>query len=151
MTNTSTRHIVLIDDDSDDFNVLAFILEDIKANVRITSLSDTEDFIEKLKTDMPDMIFLDLAIPKKSGFECLQEISRDEQLKFIPVVVYTGSRNAQEVAKAYQLGASLYVQKPSSYSEFVRTMEKTLSLDLKVPQYVNGRSIKTCESQATGV
>lgn len=134
MTNTSTRHIVLIDDDSDDFNILSFILEDIGANVRISSLPETESFIQKLKSDLPDLIFLDIAIPKKCGLECLLEIRKDPELAHIPVVVYTDSRNPQEIKKAYQLGASLYVQKPTTYSEYVQTIKKTLALDLKIPQ-----------------
>jgi CheY-like chemotaxis protein len=140
MINTSTRHIVLIDDDSDDFNVLCFILEDIKANVRISCVSETEGFIQKLRSDIPDLIFLDLAIPKKCGFECLQELQREPELRAIPVIVYTDSRNPQEIQKAYDLGASLYVQKPSSYSEFVQTMKRTLSLDLKIPQNVTAQT-----------
>jgi CheY-like chemotaxis protein len=74
MTNTRSRHIVLIDDDADDYNVLNYIIEDIKADARVTSVTDTENFITRLKTDVPDVILLDLAIPKKSGFECLVEL-----------------------------------------------------------------------------
>ena len=134
MTNTLPRHIVLIDDDSDDFNVLNYIVEDIKANARITSVTDTENLPQQLKRDLPDLIFLDLAMPKKSGLDCLQEIRRDEELKDIPVIVYTDSVNTSEIGRAQKLGAFLYVQKPSSYSQFVKTISDILSLDPKIPQ-----------------
>jgi CheY-like chemotaxis protein len=151
MTNTSTRHIVLIDDDSDDFNVLSFILEDIKANVRVTSVTETEDLIDTLKMDMPDLILLDLAIPKKCGIECLQEVRTDLELRHVPVVVYTDSRNTQEIDRVYDLGASMYVQKPSTYREFVDTMEKILSIDLKVPQYGSGQPNVRSQTSAPAV
>ncbi len=134
MTNTFTRHLVLIDDDTDDFAVLSYIIEQINAGVRISAITETEHITERLLADPPDIILLDMAMPRKNGLECLLEIRENALLDQVPVVVYTDSRNEAEIACAYRYGASLYIQKPSSYSEFVETMRKTLALDLKIPQ-----------------
>jgi DNA-binding NarL/FixJ family response regulator len=134
MPNTNPRHLVLIDDDSDDFAVLSYIIEQMKVQVRISAITNTENIADSLLNDKPDLILLDMAMPRKNGLECLIEIRQHHELASVPVIVYTDSRNQQEIRKAYDHGASLYIQKPSSYKEFMETMRNVLSLDLKIPQ-----------------
>ncbi len=68
----------------------------------------------------PDLIFLDLHLPKKSGLEVLAEIKGHPRLKATPVVVVSGSANPSEVREAYQLHASCYIRKPDDLSEFLQ-------------------------------
>jgi two-component system, chemotaxis family, response regulator Rcp1 len=67
-----------------------------------------------------DLIFLDLHLPKKSGFEVLTEIKANPKLCVIPVVVISGSSNPAEIRKAYELHASCYVRKPDNLDDFLR-------------------------------
>ncbi len=67
----------------------------------------------------PDIIFLDLHLPKKSGLEVLEAIKADPKLAVTPVVIVSGSENPQEVREAYELHASCYVRKPSDLNQFL--------------------------------
>ncbi|MFL6449000.1 MAG: response regulator [Bryobacteraceae bacterium] len=68
----------------------------------------------------PDIIFLDLHLPKKSGLEVLKEIKANEQLRATPVVVVSGSDDPHEVREAYELHASCYIRKPNDLHQFLR-------------------------------
>lgn len=76
---------------------------------------------EKAYADQPqpDLIFLDLHLPRKSGLEVLAEIKADPTLKMTPVVVVSGSANPKEIREAYALHASCYVRKPDDLGEFL--------------------------------
>ncbi len=67
--------------------------------------------------DGPDLIFLDLNLPKRSGREVLEEIKKDSKLKFIPVVIFSSSSAPQDVSRAYELHANCYVTKPTDLDE----------------------------------
>jgi CheY-like chemotaxis protein len=71
----------------------------------------------------PDMIFLDLHLPKKSGFDVLLELKANPKLSAIPVVVISGSADPREIRKAYELHASCYVRKPDNLDEFLRFVQ----------------------------
>ncbi|MBV9762239.1 MAG: response regulator [Acidobacteriaceae bacterium] len=68
----------------------------------------------------PDVIFLDLHLPKKSGLEVLNEIKSNAQFKVIPVVVVSGSADPSEIRKAYELHANCYIRKPDDLHQFLR-------------------------------
>ena len=74
----------------------------------------------------PDLIMLDLNLPRKDGREVLAEIKKDDALKMIPVVVLTTSRAEQDILRSYQLSANCYITKPVDFNQFlevVRTIE----------------------------
>ncbi len=72
----------------------------------------------------PDLILLDLNLPKKHGFEVLKEIKSDLRLKSIPVVILTSSQAEQDVLKSYELYGNCFVTKPFELEEFVRAIQK---------------------------
>ena len=83
-------------------------------------------FLETRRQDgLPQLILLDLNLQKKSGFEMLQFVKRDEMLKRIPVIVLSSSQNPEDVAKAYDLHANCYLTKPATFEAFI-TVVKTL-------------------------
>lgn len=83
-------------------------------------------FLETRRQDgLPQLILLDLNLQKKSGFEVLQFVKRDEMLKRIPVIVLSSSQNPEDVAKAYDLHANCYLTKPATFEAFI-TVVKTL-------------------------
>ena len=97
---------------------------------QITALPDGEDALAYLRREpkyaghpYPDLIFLDLHLPKKSGLDVLSEIKANPKLTAIPVVVISGSADPSEVKQAYELHASCYVRKPSDLEEFLRFIQ----------------------------
>ncbi|MGE5498158.1 MAG: response regulator [Syntrophothermus sp.] len=70
-------------------------------------------------TQMPDMILLDLNLPKKNGREVLSEVKHDNLLKYIPIIVLTSSQSEKDIKTSYQLNANCYITKPVDYDEFI--------------------------------
>jgi CheY-like chemotaxis protein len=80
----------------------------------------------------PDMIMLDLNLPRKDGREVLQDIKNDDLLKTIPIVVMTTSRAEQDVLRAYQLNANCYINKPVDFNQFLEVVRAIESFWLYV-------------------
>jgi CheY-like chemotaxis protein len=77
------------------------------------------------KAARPDLVLLDLNLPKKNGFEVLYAIKSDPHLKTIPIYIFTGSESKDDIAKAYQLHVNGYIKKPNGFAEYVSFL-KTL-------------------------
>ena len=95
----------------------------------VRSLSNGDEALAYLRADSrstgqpyPDIIFLDLHLPKRSGLEVLEHIKADPKLSVTPVVVISGSENPHEVREAYRLHASCYVRKPDDLPQFLHFM-----------------------------
>ena len=125
-------------------NFRILIVEDNPADIRLTKVAiqkseigcqldvvkdgvEALNFLKKLgkysKVDLPDLILLDLNLPKKNGLEVLKEIKEDEDLKRISVVVLTISSNEEDLIKAYNLHANSYINKPLDIREFYTIVE----------------------------
>ena len=82
----------------------------------------------------PDLILLDLNLPKKPGFEVLREVKTHPDLKVIPVVILTSSKSEQDIVKSYELYSSGFVTKPSDFDEFVSAIHKIENFWLNLVQ-----------------
>lgn len=132
----STKNIFLTDDDADDCLLFSEALHEIYSEdeAHLTIASDGVKLMQALDESVPpppEVIFLDLNMPRKNGFECLDEIRRDPKLKDIPVVIYSTSSNNDIVNRTYQQGANYYICKPQSYNLLKRTIQFVLSFDGK--------------------
>lgn len=78
---------------------------------------------ESEDTPIPDLVLLDLNMPKMNGIEFLEQIKIDERFKSIPIVVLTTSDSEEDIAKSYNLHASSYIKKPVDFSQFVTTIK----------------------------
>jgi chemotaxis family two-component system response regulator Rcp1 len=132
MTNEeigSTVEILLVEDNPDDVDLTLEALKDAKMH---TSLHTVEDGVEALAflrkegkyshVPRPDLILLDLNLPKKDGREVLAEIKSDTDLQQIPVVVLTTSDAEEDIVKAYQLHANCYIKKPVDFDQFIKVV-----------------------------
>ena len=110
--------LFLIDDDPDDQHVFAEALSEIDTSVRLFTASNGLEALETLRqstTSLPDLIFLDLNMPKMNGKQFLKEIKNDPRLQHIPVVIYTTSSAKADKEESLQLGATGFIVKPDSY------------------------------------
>ncbi|MFQ6090834.1 MAG: response regulator [Candidatus Bipolaricaulia bacterium] len=121
--------ILLVEDDPNDVKLTerALSRSSVKSELFVTrDGQEALDFLYKqgqfADAPRPDLIFLDLKLPKVDGHEVLAKIKRDERLRRIPVIVLTISRREEDMVKAYDSGASGYIQKPVSSSEFIKVV-----------------------------
>jgi CheY-like chemotaxis protein len=115
--------ILLADDDEDDRALTRDALRDAYANSDLSTVGDGAEVLDYLRSrDRPDLILLDLKMPRMDGHEVLAAIKGDPALRSIPVIVLTSSRDAKDIASTYDLGASSYVTKPSGYADLVDVM-----------------------------
>ncbi|MBP4142019.1 response regulator [Flavobacterium sp. P4023] len=110
--------LLLADDDMDDRLFFQDAVEDLFSTTTLSTVSDGVELMEFLtnNTDqLPDVLFLDLNMPRKTGCECLLEIKCNEELKFIPVVIFSTSMDIDMVNKLYEMGAHYYIRKPGDF------------------------------------
>jgi CheY-like chemotaxis protein len=119
--------IVLADDDIEDREVFLEVLEEIAPHVEVIICEDGTKLMNHLyKKDvvLPDLIFLDLHMPKKDGNECLKDIRTDEAFKDIPIIIYSTSRNEEHIKSTFVNGANFYFPKCESFGELRLIMNK---------------------------
>lgn len=128
MKNIHTPFRILIaDDDSDDVQLTRDCFLENKLPVLINEVYDGQILMEHLKADtknLPQLILLDLNMPRKGGLEVLEEIKKDDTFRKIPVVIFSTSDAEKDIEKAYELGASCFVSKPNTLEEWCDKMNK---------------------------
>lgn len=134
MTDTITKNIFLTDDDPDDCLLFSEALQEIYSpeEAQLTITNDGVKLMQTLEEKVPpapQIIFLDLNMPRKNGFECLEEIRKDPKLKDIPVIIFSTTSNNDIVNRTYLQGANYYICKPQSYTLLKRTIQTVLSFD----------------------
>jgi two-component system, chemotaxis family, response regulator Rcp1 len=136
--------VLLVEDNPGDVRLTQEAFKDGRVMVHLTVAVDGVEAMEILKRNgphadkpRPDLILLDLNLPKKNGREVLEEIKVDEDLKRIPVIVMTTSKAEQDIYRAYNLNANCYVTKPVDLDEFlnvVRSIEDFWLTIVTLPQ-----------------
>ena len=131
--NFPPRNVFLADDDPDDRFLFEEALKEINDDTNVTMAYDGEHLMSILDTQAsphPEMIFLDLNMPRKNGFECLQEIRQKEKYNDIPVVVFSTSCQQDAIRQMYALGASYYICKPDSFQKLIKSINKIFSMNM---------------------
>lgn len=126
---TEVKNIYLADDDLDDCMLFREAILELSVKTKLTISNDGNQLmttLDKTVPPTPHVIFLDLNMPLKNGFECLSEIRQTEKLKNIPVVILSTTSNTDIIDKTYLLGANCYVTKPSSYALLIKVIETAL-------------------------
>jgi chemotaxis family two-component system response regulator Rcp1 len=123
--------LLLVEDSPSDVFLTKEALKAMKAPVCLSVVTDGVEAMSFLrrqgkygKAPRPQMILLDLNMPKKDGREVLAEIKADARLKYIPVVVLTSSSAEQDLRTAYELHANCYLVKPATFAEFKEVFER---------------------------
>lgn len=130
ITQTRTIEILLVDDNIGDVVLTKEALKGANFTNRVTIARDGFEALEILRhtgkfaaAPTPDLILLDINMPRKNGCEVLGEIRRDEALKLIPIVILTSSEAEDDIRRAYELGANCYVTKPADLDEMVNIVQ----------------------------
>ena len=123
--------LLLADDDEDDCLFFKEALAELSASAHLTTVHDGEQLMQLLAettSALPDVLFLDLNMPRKNGYECLRELKTDGRLKQLPVVVLSTSFERDVADRLHRAGASCCMHKPSGHSELKQLIQQALTL-----------------------
>jgi len=125
-------HIMLADDDEDDRLFFKEAFEEVKIKYDITTFNDGEQLMEYLsvpENPLPDIVFLDLNMPRKSGMECLREIRESDRLKRISVAIYSTSSSEQDIEDTFVAGANVYIKKPNDFNMLKKVLSDVVHIN----------------------
>ncbi len=128
-----TVSILMADDDPDDYCLVRDAMAHVGMAADLVLVSDGEElmdylfhrgrFINNTLLCSPAVILLDLNMPRKDGWQTLVEIKANESFRRIPVIIYTTSANEEHIMRSYELGASSYIIKPSTFESLISLIE----------------------------
>jgi len=131
VTPVTPIEVLLVEDDPGDVLMTQEAFEENRVNNRLCVVNDGDEALAYLRQQephtnavRPDLILLDLNLPRRDGLQVLQEIKNDENLRRIPVVVLTTSQADEDILRSYQLHANAYVTKPVDFDQFIKAVRQ---------------------------
>ena len=131
VTPVTPIEVLLVEDDPGDVLMTREAFDENRVNNRLSVVSDGDEALAYLRKQepyadavRPDLILLDLNLPRRDGRQVLEEIKSDESLRHIPVVVLTTSQLDEDILRSYQLHANAYVTKPVDFDQFIRAVRQ---------------------------
>jgi CheY-like chemotaxis protein len=152
MTRSNT--ILVVDDEDNDAILIKRALSKAQIRTGLQRVRDGEEALRYLKREgefndaeghpFPSVVILDLKMPRRNGFEVLTWIRQNERTRLLPVVVFTSSREKEDINRAYELGANAYMVKPNSFDDLVEVVKSiyTYWLQLCTPPEMLGSKKK---------
>jgi CheY-like chemotaxis protein len=132
--------VLLADDDEDDRKLLRRAIENVRVDVALHNLDNGEKLMEYLSGcngNVPDLIFLDLNMPKKNGMDCLIEIRAHKKFNNTAIAIYSTSSVEKDMDSTFSAGANIYITKPDNYETLKKIVADILSINW---QYHTSRS-----------
>lgn len=127
-------NILLADDDKDDCMFFKEALEELELTTQLTIVYDGEQLMKHLTSEtnhLPDVLFLDLNMPRKNGLTCLKEIKCSESLKALPIMILSTSYDEHIADQLYENGAQHFICKPTDFSQLKKVIQQALDLVAK--------------------
>ncbi|MGA2228032.1 MAG: response regulator [Syntrophobacteraceae bacterium] len=125
--------LLMADDDEDDCLLMADAVREVFRTENFHCLRDGQELMDYLlrrgdytdtnKFPPPDLIFLDLNMPRKDGFQTLKEIKEHPGLRTIPILIFSTSQEQEQIELSYKLGANSYITKPMSFDDLIKTVK----------------------------
>ena len=126
------RTFFIVDDDIDDQDLFIEAVNEVDDSIECMSASNCEEALDLLKNKkigMPDMIFLDLNMPRLNGKQCLAELKKEAHLADIPVIIYSTSSEKRDIEETSRLGAAHFLTKPNKFEELCKAISYVVSRD----------------------
>ncbi len=142
-----TVMIMMADDDEDDRLLVKEAFEENRLANPLCTVQDGEELMDYLHRQngyedaiLPSLILLDLNMPRKSGFEALEEIKADPELRRIPVVILTTSKTEEDIIRSYDLGVNSFIVKPVTFEALVETVRELGKYWFEIVELPNGNN-----------
>ncbi len=132
-TNKATTEILLVDDDADDRSTFADALSELKINTNLVLLEDGRNLLEFLDNSekLPDILFLDLNMPYKSGVECLREIREHSKYNDLSIAIYSTSSTDKDIEDTFIYGANIYIKKPNNFAQLKKVLGDVVNMNFQ--------------------
>ena len=125
-------HVLLADDDDDDRLFFKDAIDVVKVKTIVTMVNDGVELMDYLNdpdTRLPNLLFLDLNMPRKGGMECLKEIRSNSKLKDLSIAIYSTSGLEKDIEETFIKGANIYIKKPNDFDELKVILEKVININ----------------------
>ncbi|WP_178987694.1 response regulator [Winogradskyella schleiferi] len=128
--NEDYIYIALADDDEDDRFFFTEAFEELKVTNKVSTFKDGAElmhYLEAPDNEIPDLLFLDLNMPKKSGIECLKDIKANKKFKDLVIAIYSTSSSEEDVEETFVLGANIYIKKPNDFEKLKKVLSEVVT------------------------
>lgn len=130
--NKEYIHILLADDDEDDRLFFTDAFSELKISTKVSTFNDGVELMNYLndpESVLPNILFLDLNMPKKNGIECLHEIKSNPRFDDIAIAIYSTSSSEEDIEETFVLGANIYIKKPSDFASLKKILSDVVSIN----------------------
>lgn len=130
--NKEYIHIILADDDEDDRLFFTDAFNELKISTKVGTFNDGVELMNYLNDSesvLPNILFLDLNMPKKNGIECLHEIKSNSRFDDIAIAIYSTSSSEEDIEETFVLGANIYIKKPSDFASLKKILSDVVSIN----------------------
>jgi CheY-like chemotaxis protein len=139
---TPIQKVLLIGNDEGARALFASALSEAAPAAVLLEAVGFEAMQSLLQTQLPDLIFIDINMPRADGFNCLERLQADPLYRSIPVVMHGSASSPTQIAKAYSMGAALYFRRPSHFAVYIMAINKVLSLDWMHPDRAHSKQVR---------
>ena len=126
--------VFLVDDDYEDHEIFKMAFSKVKSDFNLVTAENGIEALDKIKEDPefnPDIIFLDVNMPRMNGKECIKEMRKIARVQNIPIILYSTHDGQKEINEAKEAGASDFMTKPSSITEFAKALQTIITKYVK--------------------
>lgn len=130
--NKDYIHIILADDDEDDRMLFKDAFEELKINTKVNMFNDGVELMDYLNSPdaiLPNVLFLDLNMPKKNGIECLHEIKENNRFNDIAIAIFSTSSSEEHIEETFVHGANIYIKKPSDFITLKKVLGDVVTIN----------------------
>ena len=125
-------NICLADDDQDDRLFFTDAFDELKIKTKVSTFNDGVELMNYLNNAdsiLPNVLFLDLNMPKKNGVECLLEIKKNEKFNDIAVAIYSTSSSEEHIEETFINGANIYIKKPNDFDTLKKILSEVVTIN----------------------
>lgn len=129
---TDMIHVMLADDDEDDRFLFLEAFDELKIKTKVDTFNDgvfLMDYLNKDDAVIPQILFLDLNMPRKTGIECLKEIRNQSRFKDLAIAIYSTSSSEEDIEDTFVCGANVYIKKPSDFKSLKKILSNVVTLN----------------------
>jgi DNA-binding response OmpR family regulator len=132
---TDNKNVLIAEDDHDDFEMFSLAIQDLSISVIIRRAENGDVLMQVLEANVPDILFLDISLPRKDGKQCLREIRANHKYDLLPIIMYTSFQDPRSIEFSFREGANIFIIKPSSYQELKEILKNVFAIEWKKSMY----------------